>query len=262
MGTARFFLITFAISWALWLPAALLQTGVASGLGGLLYYSGMAGPLLATLVCLGAEDGRAQRQEYWRRLTNLGGLVSPAGALCVLIPLLVAQLARDSYAGTGGLSLPPFPPAGTDGSLLIGLLAVALAQELAWRGYALPAMLYRRNPLGPTLLLALLLGLWHLPLFFVDGTYQAGIGLSSSAAVMYFVGLAAQSIFMTAFYLATRSTWSAVVFHWLISLSGELWQLPAAAEMHRTLWMVLIAGIFVLAASPFGLRQSRPGTHR
>ena len=50
-----------------------------------------------------------------------------------------------------------------------------------------------RDPLAPTLLLALAWGAWQLPLFFMKGTYQAGIEIGSAIGVLFFVTLAAQS---------------------------------------------------------------------
>ena len=62
---------------------------------------------------------------------------------------------------------------------------------------------------------------------------------------------------MTSFYLATRCTWAAVLFHGLTVLMGEIWQLPVAAEIHRSLWTILFAGVVVLLKPPFGIRDQR-----
>jgi membrane protease YdiL (CAAX protease family) len=256
MRIAFFFALAFGLTWLCWIPAALGETGAYSASGRLLLYAGSAGPLLATLICLAPASQRRARARWWRRLTCVGGLASPAGAMAVLAPVLAAQLALDSYAFTGGIALPAVGPSEAVKLLLPTLLFGALSEEPAWRGYALPAMLRGRDPLAPTLLLAAAWAAWQLPLFFVKGTLQAGIDPGSAAGLMFFVGLASQSLLMTAFYLATRSTWAAVLFHWLTSLTGELWQLPVAAEVHRALWQALFAGIALLVAPPFGLRRA------
>jgi hypothetical protein len=210
--------LAFGLSWACWIPAALLAGTAAPGTVQWLVAAGGAGPLLATLAVLAPRGQRAARAGWARRLRNLGGLVSPAGLLCVLLPLLVLSLALDSWAVTGGIYLPP--------------------------------------PLAPTLLLGMLWGAWQLPLFFVKGTYHAGIELPSVIALVFFVSLVSQSLLMTALYLATRCTWAAVLFHWLTVLGGEAWQLPVAAEMHRALWTLLAAGVVLLVKPPFGIRPA------
>lgn len=251
-----FFALAFALSWACWVPAALLPGGAAAAAGRWLLWAGGTGPLLATLAVLAPRGQRVARARWVRRLRNVAGLASPAGLLCVLVPLLVLSLGLDSWAVTGGIDLPPPRFADFAPLLLPTLVFGALAQELAWRGYALPAMIRGRDPLAPTLLLGLLWGAWQLPLFFVKGTYHAGIELPSVVAAVFFVSLVSQSLLMTAFYLATRCTWAAVLFNGLMTLGGEAWQLPVAAEMHRALWTLLAAGVVLLAKPPFGIRTA------
>lgn len=252
----KFFALAFGMTWLCWLPAGLVAGGADSRIGGLLLGAGSAGPLLATLICLVPRAQLAARARWQRRLTGIGGLASPAGVFSILLPFLIAQWALDSYAVTGGIRLPP--PAAADAIGLLGptLIFSALPEELAWRGYALPEMLRGREPLAPTLLLAAAWGVWQVPLFFISGTWQAGIGLGSGAAFFYFAALAGQSVLMSSFYLATRCTWAAVLFHWLTGFIGEAWQLPAFAEVHRSLWTLLAAGIALLLRPPFGIRAA------
>jgi hypothetical protein len=119
-------------------------------------------------------------------------------------------------------------------------------------------MVRGREPVTPTLLLGLLICLWQLPLYFCKGTFQSGVGLASAAGFVLLVNVLAQSTLMTSFYLATRCTWAAVLFHWLTSLLGEYWQMPVSVEVHRALWTLLVAGLVLLVKPPFGIRASGP----
>lgn len=58
---------------------------------------------------------------------------------------------------------------------LLIYLANALPEEYGWRGYALDPLQRRLGPLGASLGLGLVWGLWHLPLAFIEGTTQAAI---------------------------------------------------------------------------------------
>lgn len=249
-----FFVLAFGLTWLCWLPAAFSAAGADSTTGALLVDAGRIGPLIATLIALAPRSRSDERARWLWRLTNIDSLIAPSGLLCLLAPILIAQWALGTYAITGGIRLPAPGVAEALSILVPTLVFGALPEELAWRGYALPSMLRGREPLAPTLWLAAAWGLWQLPLFFIKGTFEASIEITSAAGFLYFAGLAGQSVLMTAFYLATRCTWAAVLFHWLTGFMGEFWQMPAGAEVHRSLWTLLLAGIALLLRPPFGIR--------
>jgi hypothetical protein len=58
---------------------------------------------------------------------------------------------------------------------LILLLGGPMGEELGWRGFALPVLEYRFGWRAASLGLGLVWGVWHLPLFFIDGTSQARV---------------------------------------------------------------------------------------
>lgn len=60
-------------------------------------------------------------------------------------------------------------------TLLINCWEWLLTEETAWRGFALPRLQRRFNPLVASLVLGALWGLWHLPLFFIHGSFQSRI---------------------------------------------------------------------------------------
>jgi uncharacterized protein len=49
---------------------------------------------------------------------------------------------------------------------VLTILVVAFAEELGWRGFALPRLQQRYGPVLGTIILGTLHGLWHLPAFF------------------------------------------------------------------------------------------------
>jgi membrane protease YdiL (CAAX protease family) len=53
-----------------------------------------------------------------------------------------------------------------------GIVAPGLAEEPAWRGFALPRLQARYGPLLASLILGLLHALWHTPAYFVPATSQ------------------------------------------------------------------------------------------
>lgn len=61
------------------------------------------------------------------------------------------------------------------GALLLNTGEWLITEETAWRGYALPRLRRRFDPLAASAVLGLLWGLWHLPLFFIPGSFQSSI---------------------------------------------------------------------------------------
>lgn len=60
-------------------------------------------------------------------------------------------------------------------SLAFQIFFFTLTEETAWRGFALPRLLERYNALTASLILGLLWGLWHIPLFLIPGSFQASL---------------------------------------------------------------------------------------
>jgi uncharacterized protein len=171
-----FFLIAYAGSWLLSLPCALSEDGV-----GLLPFSSpllvfavfaigpFAGPFLAAFVMTGVTEGREgvgrllRRFVLWR--VGLGWylfalIVIPATQVLGVIVL------------TGTLPsfevLTPVYVLSYLGSFVVVLIFGApLGEEPGWRGFALPRLQQLRGPLVGSLILGILWGFWHLPLFWI-----------------------------------------------------------------------------------------------
>jgi len=52
-----------------------------------------------------------------------------------------------------------------------------LGEEVGWRGLALPLLQDRLGSLGGNILVGIIWALWHLPLFFMPGSFQYGNSL-------------------------------------------------------------------------------------
>lgn len=99
------------------------------------------------------------------------------------------------------------------------LLGGSLGEEIGWRGFLLPALLRERSPLGASLVLAVVSGLWHLP---VD--LYAGFGVAGPAAILArIVFLIPVSIIFTWFYLRSKGgLLIAVLLHTSINVMSDL----------------------------------------
>ena len=57
--------------------------------------------------------------------------------------------------------------------LIILFVAAGMGEEFGWRGFAMPRLQARYNALVSSLIIGLLWGTWHIPLFLTEGTIQS-----------------------------------------------------------------------------------------
>ena len=125
------------------------------------------------------------------------------------------------------------------------LLLGPLPEEIGWRGYALPALLNRHTALSATLVLGAMWGLWHVPLFFMPGYYEAFGGAPDPA--LFFGNILIISFFYTWLFLHTKgSILAAVLFHFSVNFSGELIALPDQGEWIKT--TILACAVIAIVA--------------
>ncbi len=237
-----FFVLTYLLSWVYWL----IVLGIMGRDTLAWFVPGAFGPPLAALLVTGLVEGREGIRAFLRRwvLWRVGArwyvlaLVGlPALGLVVGLPF------RD-----GTERFAEWSP-----SLVVTYLAtlsflVVLGggqEEPGWRGFALPRMQERMGPLGASVVLGVLWGLWHLPVFvFVPGYHSAGSGVASIAvSVLAFTAIQAvgQSVLLTWLFNHTRgSVLFAVLAHASLN-AGE-----AFVAAGRTASMAVVASFGVV----------------
>jgi hypothetical protein len=100
---------------------------------------------------------------------------------------------------------------------------------------------------------------WQLPLFFIAGTYQAGLGFATPAFGIHAVNLVCEAVLLGALCRLSGSVWAAVLWRAVGATIGELWQLSPGAEMHRTLWTTAAVLPVLLAPAAFGMAPRPTG---
>lgn len=209
--------------------------------------------------------GRHGRRDYWRRVVDLRRIgVRWYAVILLMFPLLMALAALlDTSLGGGAIRLEAAALLFEQPlSFLVFTVFIfffgPLPEELGWRGYALDGLQARRSALGAGLLLGLVWALWHLPLFFIEGTYQAGLGFGTTSFWMFMVGAVASSVLYTWIYNNTRrSTLSAILIHFMENYVGELFALSEGAEVYYFAFKVVAVALIVLIWGPKALTRGR-----
>lgn len=216
-----FFLITFAFSWLLWLPQVLKFNGFPD-LPDIVGLPGMFapfGPFVAAFYLVWRGEGLDGVKAFWKRGWRLdfkkiwlipAVLLAPAIAFLTFIILVNLQGSFSwDYAVPAAMIIPVF---------LLIFFTNALPEEFGWRGYALGPLQRRTNPLWASLILGAIWALWHLPLFFIEGTTQAAIPM-----YQYFLQTVVLSFLYTWLYNNTGgSVMIAVIFHTVANTSAAV----------------------------------------
>lgn len=245
-----YFVVVFAVSWSFTVPAALSAVNLTeSPLLMIVYALGGLGPAVAAILLTYLSRDPVVWRDYWRRIVDFKRIsLRWYGVIFLLVPAITAIAAlMDWFLGGRGIELDLGARFLQQPLLILPLTLFylifgPLPEEIGWRGYALDRLQARWSALTSSLFLGVAWALWHLPQFFVKGTYQQSLGFGSTAFWVFMFGTTILSILYTWIYNNTgRSTLSAILFHFVVNFTGELFALSARAE-------VLSFGLTVLAA--------------
>jgi uncharacterized protein len=212
-----YFVMAFALSWLWFLLAFDVWHLELQGIGG--FVGPLVGPTLSAFVMTAVTQGRSGVLDLLRRMVRWR--VGPHWYLVALVAwpaLMVAAV----LALPGGLAALRVPLAGfalTYLGIFVYIFAFGgpLGEEPGWRGFALPGLQERLGPLAGSLLLGVLHGIWHLPLYLlIPGYNGAPPSLPGIAAqfLVFVVGVTAGSVTITWLFNNTRgSVLMAMLYH-------------------------------------------------
>jgi membrane protease YdiL (CAAX protease family) len=255
-----FFILNFAWTWLFWIPAALSRNG-STPLITVLHLIGGIGPMLAALVLVYRAKDRQVRRDFWKRVIDLKRIKRGWYLVIFLIyPVLtVLPAVIDIWMNGKGIQ-PELASRFAQQPLLILPVTIFLLffgpipEELGWRGYALDRLQTKQSALVSSLIVGALWAFWHLPLFFINGTYHYHLGVGTTAFWIFMIEPIMGSIFYTWIYNNThRSTLSAILLHFMGNYVGELFELSERAEILQLIFTILFAVIIVIIWGRKGL---------
>ena len=179
-----FFVLTFAITWAMWFPAAMIKLnedgtpifGPASPIGQL----GRWAPGIAAITLTAILAGKLGIGDLFRPLkiwrVNVGWYLFVLFFQPVLffvskwIDFLLLGKTYEVVSPLSTLDIDaPFVFVAI--SVIISAVPGAFMEELGWRGFALPRLQGRNNALVASIILGLIWGIWHIPsILYLEGT--------------------------------------------------------------------------------------------
>ena len=236
-----FFALAFGIAWGIWIvmrTAAIqpiLGPNFSISPGYLLLLVGIAGPTWAALLINSLAPGRADRRALMHRLlrwrVGLGWYLIAVG-----IPLLLALMTTICYRLASGIRF---------ADLQFG----PLEEEPGWCGFAFPLLRDTTSAVLSCLIIGVLWGLWHLPLFLLPGTSQYVLVTQHPPGILWFLGFVVQTTALSVLlgWLVTRTRGSVPIAMVFNSGANMAYSVLAVLGVY-TAWQALLSyvGLMVL----------------
>ncbi len=246
----RFYLLVFGLTWAFWLWAAAHPQGSNAMT---LMFLGLCVPAGIALLMIHLSGSQALKADLKRKLVgfyclrplNIIAAIVLFG-LIVMVSILLSVLCGQSWQQltfTGGFS---FSIQGT--SALATIFLASIIEELGWRGYGEDAIAQYTSWFHESILFGCIWSLWHLPLFLIDGTYQAGLlQLGWGYALNFLVSVIPLGFLTTWVYVKNnRSMLAAILFHLFVNLFQEKIAMTPQTKCLETLIVTMAAVTIVL----------------
>ncbi|RLV80193.1 hypothetical protein D3C57_117450 [Streptomyces rapamycinicus NRRL 5491] len=187
-----FMVIAFGVSWASWFTAVGLGGSATQAPTVLPYLFGAFGPLIGALVIRVRRGRRGEpAPEHvvrFRRTTLFWAPLLLALASATVLSAALLAHAASGPALSWDDAKEVMQDAGGPAAFLVSMvISGPLSEEPGWRGTAYPRMRASMGRFRVGLVLGVIWAVWHLPLFFIDGTVQNELGLKSPSGVLFAV---------------------------------------------------------------------------
>ena len=240
-----FFVLTFAYSWGCWALAARIggsaeQTAFKLGLGVL---GGLGPSLVAFFLTLRREGLR----RLWRFVVEGFDPRFSTGVygLAVAIPLLLNGIA---YFSTGATKVETNLPSLLGTFVIWFFLGGPFGEEFGWRGYALPRLMRRCNPLAASLILGVIWSAWHYPLTRLVGTTE-----SQTPVWVFFLSTTAAAVTYTWVWLRSgKKLFAVLLLHAMVNITVKLFPEPHVVKgIDRSTYVEALLSMVLAAALVF-----------
>ena len=259
-----FFLISFIISWAIWIPQAITTLGIcksAISVESPLNLIAVWGPGLAAIILsvLAESKGGIKKLfhpiKYWRVGIHwyIFVLFYPIGKW--LAAYFTDTLLGQSYI-LGSSPIQSFFDL-PEQAIMIPVAVVStflntLGEEVGWRGFALPKLQVKYTAFVSTVIIGLFWGFWHIPMWIAQGYMD----LSLFPVITKTFSIVPLAIIFTWVYNSTKGSLLLVwLFHVSITITGYF--VPSLPTTNEEILSWAVAIIIVIAAGSTNLSHMK-----
>lgn len=246
----KFYVTVFIATWFWWLLAILFNEGVSLYIG---MFLGLISPAVIAVMTVLRSKNKALIGDFKKKLTSFYRIKPKYIILAVLMfGAAVAASIGTSVLFGGDIKQFSFTEdfsfsIGGSSALLTILLASSI-EELGWRGYGEDAVGAYHSWFKESIIFGVVWACWHIPLFWVDGTYQSGLREMGILYVINFlVSVIPLDFIQTWVYVKNnRSMLATITFHLFINVMQEKVNMTPETKCIETIFVTIVAIIIVL----------------
>ena len=207
----------------------------------LLSIIGGGAPAFAALLIVYKMYNKKEQEGYWKKVFLLK-VHWFWWVIAIISPFLIGLISNIVYKGgwfypeIDMMNILMFPVS------LAFMVFAGGAEELGWRGILQEKLSKKQNLIVTGIVIGVLWGVWHLPLFLIDvfAHYEYAFSTYMFSTVIY-------SLLLTLVFYKTGSVMLAIVMHASINAFGNLgFRIPM--EVHGGLWVLFVI-LFIIFAS-------------
>ncbi|MFW9941424.1 MAG: CPBP family intramembrane glutamic endopeptidase [Candidatus Thorarchaeota archaeon] len=214
----KFFGLLLLISFPGWILTALTKQFIPEGLpinhiGFLMVFF----PLIVAFILTYRDYGKVTAKELLKRSFDFKRIEEKVWFLPILFLLpIIYVISLGIMIFLGITSLKNTIPVGTIPLLFIMMLIFAIGEEIGWQGYVFGDIDARWNSLYAAILLGLIWGIWHVPLFIIQD--PPGGFLWITGQCLYMVVLRVLIVWI--YKNTNKSVFTAIIIHAISNLCG------------------------------------------
>ena len=245
-----FFVLAYLFTWMFWIPAVF----VPENIGIIFMLIGLIAPAVISTIFVLASDSEALKQDLknkvfgfykvkWQNVILAIIVFAAIIVASILLSLLFGQ-SIEQFAFTKDFS---FTGVGIAGAF-ITILVASIIEEVGWKGYCEDSIGDYMNWFWESMIFGVLWSLWHFPLLFIPGTYQAGLMVNPLYVVNFFISGVPMGFIITWVYLVSdRSILACMVFHLFVNFMQEKIAMTPETKCVETIVVTVATAIIVLA---------------
>lgn len=243
-----FFALAYLFTWIFWIPAIYVSENV----GAVLMLIGLFAPAVVSTVFVLASGSDLLKKDLkikliglykvkWKNVLIAIGQFAGIIICSILLSLAFGQ-SLNQFSFTEDFS---FTGVGI-GSALITVTLASIIEEVGWKGYCEDSIGAYMNWFWESMIFGTLWSLWHLPLIFISGTYQAGLMVNPMYVINFFISGIPLGFIITWVYLASdRSILACMIYHLFVNFMQEKIAMTPQTKCVETIVVIFVAAYIV-----------------